>query len=302
MSFGFGPTPTAGDKLVLQSPYSGDKSLFLNPTKESFSDVVIPLPSDNLFFTGSLPLHRCILSRTSRLLASILIGQPQPFSTYKLQGNQICGLFDRLNNDERAALMEWLRFCYGFDLTVSPSSAPAVLALMLRLQIVGKDEMLPKLETFMVSAAQRSCDTGIDMLQKCQKYCVWHNDALCNVDLRVAKCVFTQANLKAQHDKVVACLMGLPPEFLKEVQYGPQGSATSEYVLRKQYYKQHIGLTTDTWRKSSLASCNFREMTVKEVDKLMDMCSLSTTEKMQLYRLAFASCRNETDIKEACLF
>ena len=302
MSFGFGPTPPAGDKLVLQSPYSGDKSLFVNPTKESFSDVVIPLPSDNQFSVSCLPLHRCILSRTSQTLASILLGQPQFFLLCKLQGNQICGLFDRLNNDERAALMDWLRFCYGFDLTVSPSSAPAVLVMMLRLQIVGKDEMLPKLETFMVSAAQRSCDTGIEMLQKCQKYWECHKDGLCRIDLRIAKCVFTQANLKALHDKVVACLMGLPPEFLKEVQYGPQGSATSEYVLRKQYYERRKVFMTDAWRKSFLASCNFQEMKVKEVDELMNMCSLSTTEKMQLYRLAFASCRNETDIKEECLF
>lgn len=300
MSFGFGPTPPAGDKLVLQSPYSGDKSLFLNSTKESFSDVVIPIPTNNPFFTGCLPLHRCILSRTSRLLASILLGQPESFSTYKLQGNQICGLFDSLDNDECAALMDWLRFCYGFDLTVSPSSAPAVLALMLRLQIVGKDEMLPRLETFMVSAAQQSCDTGIDMLQKCQKYCMWRSD-VDHVKLRIAKCVFTQANFNAQHDKVVACLMDLPSEFLKEVQFGPQGSATSEYVLRKQYFK-HMRFMTDAWRKSFLASCNFQEMKVEEVDELMDMCSLSTTEKMQLYRLAFASCRNKTDIKKECLF
>ena len=298
--FGCGVTPP-GPMLVLQSPNTGDQSLFDKPSSESFSDVVVPLPSDKLLTTSSLALHRCILSRTSSTLAKVLLGQPQFFQPCKLQGNQICGLFDPLDSDERAAMLDWLRFGYGFDVTVTPSSAPAVLALLLRLQIVGKDDLREKLETFMVGVAQRNYETGIDMLQKCLRYWECHTKGFSRVDLRLAKCVFTLANLNAHSDKIKACLMGLQIEHLKEVQYGPQGSPNSEYALRKEYFERHKGALTMSQRKCLLAPCNFQQMKVEEVDELMDMCQLNDTEKMQLYRLAFASCRGETDIKDACL-
>ena len=297
----FGATSSDFGKLLILSPYWCDQNLFANPALESFSDVVIPFTSDGSSSPSSLALHRCILSRTSPVLASILQGRQTVFVGCKLQDNKICGLFDGLDSDGRSALLGWLRFCYGFNWNVSPSQAPAVLAMMLRLQIVGKEEWRPKLEAFMITVAARNCESGIEMLQKCQQYPECRTDGISRIDKSLAKCVFTQANFATHPDSVKACLMGLPLGYLKEVQFGPQGTASSEYALLKQYLERNKSAMTNTQKKDLLTPCNFQVMAFKEVDELVEMCQLNDTEKMELFRSAFASCRGESCIKETCL-
>lgn len=189
----FGLTPPASASLsglVLQSPYAGDRVLFGNP---NYSDATVRSPKDHL---STIPLHRCILGKASPMFDSLLLkSSPVPHPLYKIQGTEIVGLFDNLDSDEHEATTNWLRFCYGFDLAVSPSNAPAVLAVLLRLQITGKDELQRRIESFMLNVAEQSCNTAVDMLLKCLRYTECHTEGFSRIDLRLAQRVFTPKKL-----------------------------------------------------------------------------------------------------------
>ena len=282
------PASASLNGLVLQSPYAGDRVLFGNP---NYSDATVRSPKDHL---GTIPLHRCILGKASPMFDSLLLkSSPVPHPLYKIQGTEIVGLFDNLDSDEHEATTNWLRFCYGFDLAVSPSNAPAVLAVLLRLQITGKDELQRRIESFMLNVAEQSCNTAVDMLLKCLRYTECHTEGFSRIDLRLAQRVFTPKNFIADNDTLMARLMSLPPEYIATAQFGPSGTAFSEYELRSRYYKQHKDTMTEAQKKSFLASCRFTEISVDELGQLMDMCQLNDTEKMELYRMAYASCRSK---------
>ena len=227
--------------LTIPSPYPDNTLAFDNHTEDHFADVQVLL-SDATDAPPSLLLHRALLSRASSTFAALFHGETVGSVHYDSGSQRVVGLHTDVNG--RDVLVRWLRFCYGSSMHVETRTAVAALAALLWLRLrCCECNLQQRLEDFIVHSAKQSVQAGAALLVEfmASPLCrgSMNNENSSSVDRALAKCVLTRANLEANRDAVVNCLVKLPPEFLDVAEYGEPHTECSEFSVRADYLKHN---------------------------------------------------------------
>ena len=223
--------------LTIPSPYPDNTLAFDNRTEDHFADVQVLL-SEATDAPPSLLLHRTLLSRASSAFAALFHGKTVYSVHYDAATQRVVGLHTDVNG--RDVLVRWLRFCYGSSMHVETRTAVAALAALLWLRLRCCDcNLQQRLEDFNVHSAKQSVQAGAALLVECvaSPLCrgSTNDENSSSVDRALAKCVLTRANLEANRDAVVNCLVKLPPECLNVAEYGEPHTECSEVSVRADF-------------------------------------------------------------------
>ena len=273
--------------LTIPSPYPDNTLAFDNRTEDHFADVQVLL-SDATDAPPSLLLHRTLLSRASSTFAALFHDKTVDSVHYDAATQRVVGLHTDVNG--RDVLVRWLRFCYGSSMHVETRTAVAALAALLWLRLrCCECNLQQRLEDFIVHSAKQSVQAGAALLVECvaSPLCrgSTNDENSSSVDRALAKCVLTRANLEANRDAVVNCLVKLPPEFLDVAEYGEPHTECSEFSVRADYLKHNKGKLSVEEQRRITSRLTWSELSASELGKLRGVLDPGVLFVMQQIRL-----------------
>ena len=276
-------------EVTIASPFDDFTYAFDASDDASYSDVGVVLPGR----AEPLRLHRALLARASRTLRAALRAPPTAPAHYDAATRTLVGCFAGADAAEGAAAVAWLRFCYGAPVRATAAAAPAVLAVLLRLDLAhaAVGAVQARLEALMVAAAAADVRVGAQLLRDAAARAECHRAGVCRVDRALARVVLARANVCAHSALVVdETLLALPPAYLDCAEYGAPHSTLGEHAVRQRYAAAHPELDPAA-RRAVLRARDLAQLSSDEMDTLAREWDGDSEGMLGVYRDAFAACQ-----------
>lgn len=286
--------PAPPEEVTIASPFDDFTAAFDARSDDSYPDVDVVLPDR----AEPLRLHRALLARASRTLRAALRAPPTAPAHYDAATHTLVGCFAGADAAACAAAVAWLRFCYGAPVRVTATTAPVVLAVLLRLDLAhaAVGDVQARIEALMVAAAAADVRVGAQLLRDVAARAECCRDGGCRVDRTLARVVLARANLCAHSTLVVdETLLALPPAYLDCAEYGAPHSALGELAVRQRYVQAHPELAPEA-RRAVLRACDLALLSSDEMDTLAHEWDGDSDGRLEVYRDAFAACQKRIGV------
>lgn len=269
--------------MNIPSPYDNVLKDFDN--EGSFSDCVLAVPG----IRKPLFLHKRILANASKMLKKEFLS---------CSGKKYIWPFDTSNEIDKRVLIKALRFCYGETIKVETKDGEccAMIAVLSRLQVTCLEQVMDKLNRWIIKEAREDVIQGVELLKKCVGYheCCGANHIELNKEL--AKVVLTKQNMFEHfREVVVECLMVLPPEYLDGVEYGEPHTQCCEFCLRIMYARCHAKEMSHEEKQALVRKCDWSKLSSHELRELRLSDFVEKDELLAAYETVLACCENERD-------
>ena len=195
-------------------------------------------------------------------------------------------------NEERDALVDVLRFCYGRPLQVEPRKVCPLIAAVWRLQLREAKNVSDQLVDYALGVARSNVPAGAAMLRDCVKYeeCC---DNRCELDRKLAGIVLTEYNMTNYYrDVVTMCLMKLPARMLDMVTYSCLNSRINDFSTRMMYVRVHRSTMSTEERRKIVDKALGRQLTGEDIEKLRQSGLYTDSELLKRAIVAMSTTNN----------
>ena len=259
---------------VVASPFAPAPEPFDDQRAQSTADVAVVVPGR----ARPLRLHSAVLRAASATLDVLLGGGASVWADHDRAAHRVVWRPCALRGIAPDVLVAWLQFCYGAGVRVGAGDVAAALAATFRLGLRA-ERAQRALEKYAVRVAQQDAATGARVLQACLALEECHSRHCSRVDLELARCVLTRANLLHHYEAVVdRCLMALPPAYLDLVEYGDAHTDLCEFAVRMRYVRYHAATLSPAEKRSIVYQCDWRELDAAEIALLRQLEDLDDNE------------------------
>ena len=272
--------------IAIISPYGDNAELFNNA--DSFPDLELVARG----FDSPLQLHKCIMVKGSKLFRALVNVKR---STGTVDSNKMEWMFNTDNDVELQALLQALRFCYGETMRIRAESQEccALIAALKQLRVTCADEVTTQIIEFIVDKAKKDALFGAKTLLASQCYPECCSDD-CKLNTLLAQVVLTRRRICTNYDAVVRdCLMKLPPEYLKMVEYGEPHSMHSEFSVRVKYITCNSARLSKEEKKQIAGCCDFNTLNRGELNQLKQLGLIEDKTFIRFYEKAFEAVEKE---------
>ena len=269
--------------LDVASPFHNEVECFDN------SDLYPDLEFFVAGMTNPLQLHKKILALTSEYMKKKL---------KEIREQRLDWTYDSNKEVDRNALVKVLRFCYGESMTVGTKNGDciAVIATLVRLQVLCREETIEILKNFALTQAKKDVKVGVELLKACAGYPECCEKNSCELNKELAGIILTKEKMHEHYKEVVdECLMVLPPEYLKWVEFGKAHTKWSEFCLKTKYLRLHRKELSNEEKQLMMIQCDWSMLNSQELRELRLVDIIDKDELLEAYEKALEYCEIENE-------
>ena len=239
--------------------------------------------------TNPLQLHKKILALTSEYMKKKL---------KEIREQRLDWTYDSNKEVDRNALVKVLRFCYGESMTVGTKNGDciAVIATLVRLQVLCREETIEILKNFALTQAKKDVKVGVELLKACAGYPECCEKNSCELNKELAGIILTKEKMHEHYKEVVdECLMMLPQEYLKWVEFGEAHTKWSEFCLKTKYLRLHQKDLSNEEKQLMMVQCDWSMLNSQELRELRLVDIIDKDELLEAYEKALEYCEIENE-------
>ena len=269
--------------LDVASPFHNEVECFDN------SDLYPDLEFFVAGMTNPIQLHRKILALTSEYMKKKL---------KEIREQRLDWTYDSNKEVDRNALVKVLRFCYGESMTVGTKNGDciAVFAAVMRLQVMCRVKTIEILKNFALTQAKKDVKVGVELLKACAGYPECCEKNSCELNRELAGIILTKEKMHEHYKEVVdECLMVLPPEYLKWVEFGKAHTKWSEFCLKTKYLRLHRKELSNEEKQLMMIQCDWSMLNSQELRELRLVDIIDKDELLEAYEKALEYCEIENE-------
>ena len=159
------------------------------------------------------------------------------------------------------------------------------LVCLIQLDMKNGDEMMKKIEDFLMTVAENDVKKGIEMIEQyIIEYCEFDEEKMKDGKERLIKIVMKRRNIENQFGIIKQCIMKLPIEYLKMIEYGDDHTEKSEFNVILEYMKINKENLGKEGQKELIKNCDERRLNSDEIEEIDRMKIMNDEEMKVIYR------------------